>query len=95
LSVGGLKLYDGIWGDRGEQFEDYRRSAALEAYVLISQNRLNVKIYRRNASGRWELEAYHAGDQVKLLSVGLGFVIEVLCEDVVLPRRMMAEAGED
>jgi Uma2 family endonuclease len=81
--------------DRGEKFEDYRRSASLEEYVLISQNRINVEIYRRNAAGRWELEAYHGGDRVELLSVGLGFAIEVLYEDVVLPTRTMDEAGED
>jgi Uma2 family endonuclease len=80
--------------DRGEKFEDYRRSPSLEEYVLISQNRINVEIYRRNAAGRWELEAYHGGDRVELISVGFGFAIESLYEDVVLLTRVMNEAGE-
>ncbi len=71
--------------DRGEKFEDYRRSPLLEEYVLISQNRMNVEVYRRNAAGRWELQAYHEGDRVELVSVGLEFAIADLYEDVTLP----------
>jgi Uma2 family endonuclease len=74
--------------DRGEKFEDYRRSDSLEEYVLVSQDRMNVEIYRRNAAGRWELEAYRRGDRVELVSVGVGFAIEDLYEDVVLPKRV-------
>jgi Uma2 family endonuclease len=74
--------------DRGEKFEDYRRSDSLEEYVLVSQHRMNVEIYRRNAARRWELEAYGGGDRVELVSVGLGFAIEELYEDVVLPKRV-------
>jgi Uma2 family endonuclease len=74
--------------DRGEKFEDYRRSESLEEYVLVSQNRMNVEIYRRNVAGRWELEAYRGGDRVELVSLGLGFAIEDLYEDVVLPERV-------
>ena len=71
--------------DRGLKFEDYRRSASLEEYVLISQNRMNVEVYRRNAAGRWELQAYHEGDRVELVSIGLEFAIADLYEDVILP----------
>jgi Uma2 family endonuclease len=74
--------------DRGEKFEDYRRSESLEEYVLVSQNRMNVEIYRRNVAGRWELEAYRGGDRVELVSLALGFAIEDLYEDVVLPKRV-------
>ena len=70
--------------DRGAKFEDYRRSPSLEEYVLISQNRMNVEVYRRNAAGRWELQAYHEGDRVELVSVGLEFAIADLYEDVTL-----------
>lgn len=71
--------------DRGSKFEDYRRSASLEEYVLISQDRMNVEIYRRNAADRWELQAYHRGDRVELVSIGLEFAIGDLYEDVTLP----------
>ena len=71
--------------DRGSKFEDYRRSASLEEYVLISQDRMNVEVYRRNAADRWELQAYHQGDRVELVSIRLEFAIADLYEDVTLP----------
>ena len=83
--------------DRGKKFEDYRRSPLLEEYVLISQNRMNVEVYRRNAAGRWELQAYHEGDRVELVSVGLEFAIADLYEDVTLPPEELdiEEPSED
>lgn len=70
--------------DRGQKFEDYRRSPSLEEYVLISQHRMNVEVYRRNVSDRWELQAYHAGDRVELVSLNLTFAIEDLYEEILL-----------
>ncbi len=77
--------------DRGDKFADYRRSDSLEEYVLVSQNRVNVEIYRRNIAGRWELHAYSAGDRVELASIGLEFAIEDLYEDVTLPPNELDE----
>lgn len=73
--------------DRGQKFEDYRRSESLEEYVLISQDRMNVDVYRRNAAGRWELQAYQEGDRVELVSIGLEFAIADIYEDVTLPLK--------
>ncbi len=70
--------------DRGEKFEDYRRSESLEEYVLISQNRMNVEVYRKNLALRWELQAYQTGDRVELVSIGVTFAIADLYEDVTL-----------
>ncbi len=77
--------------DRGEKFADYRRSDSLEEYVLISQNRVNAEVYRKNLALRWELQAYQAGDRVELVSLGLEFPIADLYEDVVLPPQEMDE----
>ncbi len=71
--------------DRGRKFEDYRRSESLEEYVLISQDRMNVEVYRRNAAGRWELQAYQTDEVVELVSVGVSCAIADLYEDVALP----------
>ena len=68
--------------DRGRKFEDYRRSESLEEYVLISQDRMSVDVFRLNAAGRWELEGYSAGDVVELVSVGARFAVEELYLDV-------------
>jgi Uma2 family endonuclease len=81
--------------DRGDKFADYRRSQSLEEYVLISQNRMNVEVYRRKAAGRWELQAYHAGDRVELASIGLEFAIEDLYEDVNLPPEEVDEVTDE
>jgi Uma2 family endonuclease len=70
--------------DRGRKFEDYRRSPSLEEYVLVSQDRLNVEVYRRNTAGRWELQVSQKGDVVEFVSVGVSCAIEELYEDVVL-----------
>lgn len=70
--------------DRGRKFEDYRRSEALEEYVLVSQDRMNVEVYRRQAAGRWELQAYQSGEVVEWVSVGVSCAIADLYEDVAL-----------
>jgi Uma2 family endonuclease len=77
--------------DRGDKFQDYRRSDSLEEYVLISQNQINVDAYRKNLAGRWELQAYQTGDRVELVSLGLDFPIADLYEDVTLPPQEIDE----
>jgi Uma2 family endonuclease len=81
--------------DRGDKFEDYRRSQSLEEYVLISQNRMHVEVYRKNIAGRWELQAYYRGDRVELASIGLEFAIEDLYEDVTLPPEEADEMTDE
>jgi Uma2 family endonuclease len=80
--------------DRGEKFADYRRSESLEEYVLVAQNRMSVEIYRKKLAGRWEFQAYHAGDQVELVSLGLTFEIADLYEDVTLPPEEIEDDQE-
>jgi Uma2 family endonuclease len=71
--------------DRGLKFQDYRRAESLQEYVLISQDRMNVEVYRRKDAGRWELQAYAMGEDVEFVSVGVTCAIGDLYEDVVLP----------
>ncbi len=73
--------------DRGLKFQDYRRADSLQEYVLISQDRMNVEVYRRKDSGRWELQAYEMGEDVEFLSVGVTCAIGDLYEDVALPQQ--------
>jgi Uma2 family endonuclease len=63
----------------------HRRAESLQEYVLISQDRMNVEVYRRKDAGRWELQAYEMGDDVEFVSVGVICAIGDLYEDVVLP----------
>ncbi|MBD1874970.1 Uma2 family endonuclease [Nodosilinea sp. FACHB-131] len=68
--------------DRGDKFIDYRHLESLQEYVLISQTRQQVEVFRRNAEGLWVLHPYGAGEQVSLASVGWEGVIADLYEDV-------------
>jgi Uma2 family endonuclease len=68
--------------DRGKKFEDYRRSASLEEYLLVAQDRVSVDVFRRNGLGKWEFEGYGPGEMVELVSLGGRFAIEDLYEDV-------------
>lgn len=56
--------------DRGDKFADYRQIESLQEYVLISQTRLQVDVFRRNEEGLWVLHPYGEGDRVLLASVG-------------------------
>lgn len=44
--------------DRGDKFADYRKIDSLQEYVLVSQTRMNVEIFRRNPEGQWVLYSY-------------------------------------
>lgn len=68
--------------DRGDKFGDYRQIETLQEYVLISQERVNVECFRRNAERRWELYSYGKGEEVHLASVDFRVDIAALYEDV-------------
>jgi Uma2 family endonuclease len=61
--------------DRGEKFAHYRRIAALEEYVLVSQREPHIEVFRRTAEGRWELREALAGGRVLLESVGVELAV--------------------
>lgn len=69
--------------DRGDKFADYRQLESLEEYVLISQTRQQVEVFRRSAEGLWVLHPYAQGDQVSLTSVGWVGPMADLYEDVM------------
>lgn len=68
--------------DRGDKFTDYRHLENLQEYVLISQIRPQVEVFRRNAEGLWVLHPYDAGDELSLTSVGWQGQVADLYEDV-------------
>ena len=71
--------------DRGDKFSDYRHLDSLQEYVLISQVRPQVEVFRRNAERLWVLHPYGDGDTVELASVGWSGVISELYEAVEFP----------
>lgn len=72
--------------DRGDKFADYRQIESLQEYVLISQTRLQVEVFRRNEEGLWVLHPYGKGDRVSLTSVGWEGAIADFYEAVDLPN---------
>jgi Uma2 family endonuclease len=68
--------------DRGDKFADYRYLESLQEYVLVSQNRMNVEIFRRNSEGQWVFYSYGKGENVNLGSVDFQFSIADVYEDV-------------
>lgn len=68
--------------DRGDKFADYRYLNSLREYVLVSQNRMNVEIFRRNSEGQWVFYSYGKEENVHLESVDFHFSIADVYEDV-------------
>lgn len=61
--------------DRFEKWTTYQKIAALEEYLLISQDRVAADIYRRDGSD-WLLERLKSGNTLRVASVNLEFPIE-------------------
>ena len=72
--------------DRGDKFANYRTLASLEEYALVSQTKMRVECFRRNAEEIWVFQSFEVGDEVRLESVGLRCAIEDLYRRVRLPE---------
>lgn len=66
--------------DRGEKARQYRQIASLQEFVLVSQARRSVEVFRRNAQGRFELFEWAAG-VAELQSVGASIALDALYAD--------------
>ncbi len=78
--------------DRGDKFSDYRHLESLQEYVLISQTRPQVEVFRRNNEGLWVLHPYSDGDRISLTSIGWEGAIADLYEDVNFPETAITSA---
>jgi len=68
--------------DRGKKFEHYRHLETLQEYGLVSQERQQVEIFRKNEAGLWVLHPFGEGDEVELASVDIKVGIAALYENV-------------
>lgn len=64
--------------DRREKLASYRRLASLNEYVLISQDRQQVEIYRRQGDIGWLYLSFEAGDNMEFASVAIALPITEL-----------------
>ena len=69
--------------DRGEKAAHYRHLPSLREYVLVSQHRPRIEVFRRNEAGRWELYEYESGSQMELTSVGCTIAVDDVYRDPV------------
>jgi Uma2 family endonuclease len=68
--------------DRGDKFADYRNLESLQEYVLVSQNKTNVDVFRRNSEGQWLFSSYGKEENLHLASVDFQCSINDVYEDI-------------
>lgn len=68
--------------DRGHKFEHYRRIPSLAEYVLISESKPYIEVWRKNAAGKWELaEEALAGQTAQLASIECSLSVDKIYAD--------------
>ncbi|MCX8049636.1 MAG: Uma2 family endonuclease [Methylohalobius sp.] len=67
--------------DTQDKWRDYQKLEGLAEYVLIAQECMDVRVYRRSQSG-WDLAIYTDGTLIELTSVGLKIPIERIYQEV-------------
>ncbi len=73
--------------DRGRKFEQYRAIPTLAQYVLISQDRVNVEVFTRQANDAWLMtEASELSVVVELPSIKCSIPLAELYEGVDFTR---------
>ena len=56
--------------DRGDKFEQYETIPSLRDYVLVSQKKVRIEHFHRQADGIWQRRAAGAGDRVTFEAIG-------------------------
>jgi Uma2 family endonuclease len=72
--------------DRSRKFSYYRACPTIQEYVLVDTQWQAVEIFRRATENLWTYHFFGPGEQVELASLGVGFPIAALYENVVLPE---------
>ena len=68
--------------DRLEKLVAYQSIPSLKEYLLVSQDKVAVDIYRRDKD-TWQLESLSHGDSIRLESLNYQADIEIFYEDVL------------
>lgn len=68
--------------DRFEKRLAYQRLLSLREYVLVTQDRLRIEVYRRAENG-WEVETCTNGDALQLQSIDFRLPVTGVYEDVM------------
>jgi Uma2 family endonuclease len=68
--------------DRGEKQLRYRQISSLQAYVLVTQHRKLIEVYRRLPDGTWRYETLEESGTLELPYINLPMTLEGIYEDV-------------
>ena len=68
--------------DKHEKLVNYLEIKSLQEYVIVSQDRVKVEIYRKDENGNWNVTVLGETDVLSLESVGLKMSMAEIYEDV-------------
>jgi Uma2 family endonuclease len=68
--------------DRGRKLQCYLACPSVEEYLLVDARSMRIEIYRKEQK-KWVYEAFEAGDEVELTTLGVRFPIGDAYEDVI------------
>lgn len=71
--------------DRGRKLQCYTACPTIEEYLLVDPRSMRIEIYRKEQK-KWIYDAFEAGDEVELASLGVHFPVIDAYEDVVFEK---------
>lgn len=71
-------------GDRGNKFQAFQECPTVQEYVLVSQEREEIEVFRRH-NRLWVYGRYKKGEDVELTSINVTMPVEVVYTNIILP----------
>jgi len=68
--------------DRREKLVNYQTISSLEEYILVSQDKIQVEVYRQDLQGDWTMEVLRSEDRLVLNSINLSLTMADIYEDI-------------
>jgi Uma2 family endonuclease len=69
--------------DKREKLVNYRTLESLQEYVLVSQDKIKVEVYRKDNQGNWLMQTLGKDDELRLDSIDLTLTMAQIYEDVI------------
>ncbi|MEO1619946.1 MAG: Uma2 family endonuclease [Cyanobacteria bacterium J06632_3] len=70
--------------DRFKKYQEYTQLPTLQAYMLISSDRIQVECYRRGEGRLWLYFQYGAGETIPVEAIGTTIPVDLIYENVKL-----------
>jgi Uma2 family endonuclease len=71
--------------DKREKRLNYQTLDSLQEYILVSQEEINIEIYRKNKVGKWSVQTISKDEELSLESIDLILVTSDIYEEVFKP----------